>query len=85
MRSDLPVEVILHILSQVYVEKNEIMHVAPREWGLEALRIQLAAPFLYTQDCVVDDFWCGFNMLQDTLQGHVLTGHSSFHGLAIKC
>lgn len=34
IRPDLPVEVILHILSQVYVEENEIMHVTPREWGL---------------------------------------------------
>lgn len=80
----LPVEVILHILSQVYVEENEVVHVAPREWGLEALRSQFAAPLLYAQDCVVDDFWCCFNVLQDTLQGHVLTGNSCFHGLSVK-
>lgn len=84
-RPDLPVEVVLHVLSQVYVEENEVMHMAPRKWGFQALRSQLAAPFLYAQDCVVDDFWCCFNMLQDTLQGHVLTGNSCFHGLAVKC
>lgn len=39
------------------------MHVAPGEWGLQALGRLLAAPFLYAQDCVVDDFWCCFNML----------------------
>ena len=84
-KPDLPVEVILHILSQVYVEENEVVHMASRERGLQALRSQLAAPFLYAQDCVVDDFRCCFNMLQDTLQGHILTGNSCFHGLAMKC
>lgn len=34
---DLPVEVILHILSQVYVEENEVVHVAPGEGGLQML------------------------------------------------
>lgn len=66
-RPDLPVEVVLYILSQVYVKENEVMHMAPRKWGFQALRSQLAAPFLYAQDCIVDDFWCCFNMLQDTL------------------
>ena len=60
---DWPVEVILHILSQVYVEENEVMHMAPRERGLQTLWGQLAAPFLYAQDCIVDDFWCRFNVL----------------------
>lgn len=62
-RPDLPVEVILYVLSQVYVEENEVVHMAPREGGLQALGSQLAAPFLYAQDCVVDNFWCCFNML----------------------
>lgn len=62
-RPDLPVEVILYILSQVYIEENEVMHVAPREWCLQALGSQLAAPFLYAQDRIVDNFGSGFNVL----------------------
>lgn len=84
-RQDLPVEVILYVLSQVYVKEDEIVHMAPREWGLQALRTQLAAPFLYAQDCIVGNFWCCFNVLQNTLQGHILTGDCCFHRLAMKC
>ena len=81
----LPVEVILHILSQVYVEEDEVVHVAPRERDLETLTSQPAAPLLDAQDCVVHDFRCRLHVLQDTLQGHILTGNSCFQGLAMKC
>lgn len=80
--AEIPVEVILYVLSQVYVKEDEIVHMAPREWGLQALRTQLAAPFLYAQDCIVGNFWCCFNVLQNTLQGHILTGDCCFHRLA---
>lgn len=33
----------------------------------------------------MDNFRCGFNVLQDTLQGHILAGNPCFRGLAIKC
>ena len=78
----LPVEVVLHVLSQVYVEEDEVVHVAPRERDLEAPRSQPAAPLLDAQDGVVHDFRCRLHVLQDTLQGHILTGNSCFHGLA---
>lgn len=82
--SRLPVKVILHVLRQVDVKEDEVMHVAPGERGLQALRSQFAAPLLNAQDGIVDDFWCRLDVLQDTLQGHVLTGHSGFHRLAVK-
>lgn len=81
----LPVEVVLHVLSQVYVEEDEVVHVAPRERDLEAPRSQPAAPLLDAQDRIVHDFRCRLHVLQDTLQGHILTGNSCFHGLAMKC
>lgn len=59
----LPVEVVLHVLGQVYVEENEVVHVAPGERDPQTLGGQLAAPFLNAQDCIVDDFWCCFNVL----------------------
>lgn len=61
------------------------MHMAPGEGHLQALRSQLTAPFLDAQDCIVNNFGCCFNVLQDTLQGYILTGNSCFHGLAMKC
>lgn len=80
----LPVQIILHILGQVYVEQNKIMHVAPGERSLCFPGIQLAVPFLNTQYCIMDNFWGGFDVLEDALQRHIFAGTSRLQGLAAK-
>lgn len=56
------------------------MHVHLENGTLEApVEVSLLLHF-WSQDRVVHDFRCRLHVLQDTLQGHILTGNSCFHG-----
>lgn len=80
--TEIPVQIILHILGQVYVEQNKVTHVTPGEWSLCLLGIQLAVPLLNAQYCIMNNFGGGFNVLENILQRHVLTGAPRLQGLA---
>lgn len=58
--------------------------MTPGEWSLCLLGIQLAVPLLNAQYCIMNNFGGGFNVLENILQRHVLTGAPRLQGLAAK-
>lgn len=67
----LPVLVILHVLCQVDIQHDEIMNVATRERLLDFSTLGFTGPLPHTNQGIVGDIRCGFNMLQDLLQGNI--------------
>ncbi len=50
------------------------MEVTPTVGVAGRLASQIATPLACTAHCVQGDLWCGFHVLQHSLQGHVGEG-----------
>lgn len=66
-----PVLVVLHVLGQVHVQDDEVMHVAAGEGLAHLAAPGLAGPLPHADQGVVGDVGGCLDVLHDVLQGHV--------------
>lgn len=66
-----PVLVVLHVLGQVHVQDDEVMHVAAGEGLAHLAAPGLAGPLPHADQGVVGDVGGCLDVLHDVLQGHI--------------
>lgn len=66
-----PVLVVLHILGQVHVQDDEVVHVAAGEGLAHLVAPSLAGPLPHADQGIVGDVGGRLDVLHDVLQGHV--------------
>ena len=66
-----PVLVVLHVLGQVHVQDDEVMHMAAGEGLSHLVAPSLAGPLPHANQGVVGDVGGCLDVLHDVLQGHV--------------
>lgn len=70
-RQDSPILVVLHILGQVHVQDDEVVHVAAGEGLAHLTAPGLAGPLPHANQGVVGDVGGRLDVLHDVLQRHV--------------